>query len=92
VNDMISSYFEASEAFFKALIDAHCEKEFLKTMQVRADKIARDLCLATDEHVTDILKGQLSICYELADGTAQALKARSENANSEDAGGYPDAP
>lgn len=90
--DVMPSYFEKSDAFFKAILDAHAEKEFVAMMSARADKVARDICLATEDRITDILKGQLSICYELADGVRQALTAREEKANSEREGGPLDEP
>ena len=76
------SFFDASSEFFKDLIDSKNDEKFVNAVKMRVDKIAREICLATDENVTNILKGQLSICYELIDGTAQANESRLDQAKS----------
>ena len=82
-------YISKSDGFFRALIKARCDGRFVEALEERADRISRDLCVQTDQHVTDILKGQLSICYELIDGVERATLALEDEAKSEGAGVSP---
>ena len=82
-------YISASDDFFRALIKARCDRQFVATLEERAERISRDICVQTDQHVTDILKGQLSICYELIDGVERATLALEDEAKSKGEGVSP---
>lgn len=87
--DGFEKYISTSDDFFRSLIKSRCDEQFVNTLEERVERISRDICIQTDQHITDILKGQLSICYELIDGVERATLALEDEAKSKNAGVSP---
>lgn len=81
---MINNYADVMEKVYKALGQAGVLKDFRRAMLCRAECTARDLIHVhdIDDRTTPCLRGQLSICFELADGAKDALENAKGDANS----------
>lgn len=80
----LTKYTTAMESVFDKLRKADALKDFRKAMMSRAEWISRDLTSIpdTDDRVSLVLRGALTICFELADGAKSALEGGNEEANS----------
>ncbi len=59
---------------FRALIECDRAQEFIYAMQRRAEAVTRSFATTPPDN-RDMAMGQISICYELADGAKAALDA-----------------
>lgn len=65
-------YGEMAEEFFRTIAEKRLDAMVSELLKKRVDRSVRELMLTPDRDVSNILKGQISICYELADGITRA--------------------
>jgi len=82
----MNDYVQSTERLFKSLKDRDALKEFCNAMRQRAMLVSRNIVSADDDNTMHALRGQLSICFELADGAESALEAEKAKANADSAG------
>ena len=83
----MNEYVNALDNLFKCLKDTDSLKAFRLAMLTRAEEIARQQTGVNDDKVLHALRGQLTICFELADGATNALEADKASANARNAEG-----
>lgn len=78
-----NKYSELMKSVYTKLKKAEVLTEFRKAMMCRAEWISRELTTVPneDDRTSLVLRGELAICFELADGAKSALEEGKEEAN-----------
>lgn len=79
----INKYTDLMEKVYKALDKAEVLKDFRRALLCRAEWASRDLSIVTenDDRSSIYLRGQIGLCFELADGAKDALERKNGEAN-----------
>lgn len=89
--DPSNRYGELMSEVYAALTKADAVKKFRYALMARAEAASRDLTVTTDARVVDLLRGQISICFELADGAQSAQESAEARARAAAEDGIPEA-
>lgn len=83
-------YAQTADGLMNLMARMDALNEFRAMMLARAEVAARDIIrMGLDEPTFGELRGQISICYELADKAEKALEAQRAQANAQNAEGFP---
>lgn len=83
IGELEESLGELMQEFYYVLAATGRAQEFIDAMKKRAEIAARTF-VRTPSEFRDMAAGQISICYELADGAKAALDAKSSFATEEE--------
>lgn len=81
---------EMKNAMFSALGRYGVLRDFEEYWLRRAECASRSLVKVGDADLTNMIKGQISICYETADEARLAREKHEASANADDSGAIPD--
>lgn len=84
MKELENSVSEIMEEFFYVVAATGRAEKFIEAMKKRAEIATRSVLHLAPEF-RDMAMGQISICYELADGAKSALAAKSSLATEEEA-------
>ena len=84
IRELENSIGEAMEEFYYVVAATGRAQQFIDAMKKRAEIAARTF-VRTPAEYRDMAAGQISICYELADGAKSALDAKASFATDAEA-------